>query len=337
MSQNIINYGATPNDGEGDQLRTAFIKTEDNFDQLWAAGPVGSNIKITGGNIVVQNTNGNLTLSPNGTGKVITNTILPRGNNIYNLGSADFRYRKLWVGTDGADIIGNLVVGGTITANQFNIQELTGNVYFNETLGVAGSASVGGNIIAGNIQSLATVSAVGTITSGNLSTPGYVSAAGNVTGGNIITGGQIYAAGNVTANNLSLTGSLTASKTLITANIEPYVIFKSGVTEITEYDYTAGSIFYQADITDVITTANIINFTLATGSTTTLRFYFVQGVSGITSGVPTIWQINGATQTIKWLNDVVPTPHQNKTDIIDIDIINNAGTYIIYGKVDNYG
>ena len=45
-TQQQINYGASANDGQGDPLRTAFIKTDDNFDNVWLAGPVGSNITI---------------------------------------------------------------------------------------------------------------------------------------------------------------------------------------------------------------------------------------------------------------------------------------------------
>ena len=36
MSQQIINVGSSPNDGAGDPIRTAFIKTNTNFTQLFA-------------------------------------------------------------------------------------------------------------------------------------------------------------------------------------------------------------------------------------------------------------------------------------------------------------
>lgn len=36
MAQQIINVGTTPNDGTGDTLRGAFIKTDENFDDLYA-------------------------------------------------------------------------------------------------------------------------------------------------------------------------------------------------------------------------------------------------------------------------------------------------------------
>jgi hypothetical protein len=112
MAQNIINYGASANDGEGDSLRNAFIKTDDNFDQIWAAGPVGSNVTILNNTVSVVNTNGNLILSPNGIGIIQTNRPLyPRLDNTYNLGSPDLRYRSIFVGSGGITANGNLTLG----------------------------------------------------------------------------------------------------------------------------------------------------------------------------------------------------------------------------------
>jgi hypothetical protein len=112
MAQNIINYGASANDGEGDSLRNAFIKTDDNFDQIWAAGPVGSNVTILNNTVSVVNTNGNLVLSPNGIGIIQTNRPLyPRLDNTYNIGSPELRYRGIFVGSGGITANGNLTLG----------------------------------------------------------------------------------------------------------------------------------------------------------------------------------------------------------------------------------
>jgi hypothetical protein len=43
MTQEIINIGAQPNDGEGDPLRTAFGKINNNFTQLFSTGFFTSN------------------------------------------------------------------------------------------------------------------------------------------------------------------------------------------------------------------------------------------------------------------------------------------------------
>ena len=112
MAQEIINYGNTANDGTGDPLRDAFIKVDDNFTQIWAAGPVGSNITIQNNTVSVINTNGNLILSPNGVGIIQTNRPLyPRLDNTYDVGSENLRYRSIFVGAGGITNDGNLTLG----------------------------------------------------------------------------------------------------------------------------------------------------------------------------------------------------------------------------------
>ena len=48
MTQEVINVGAQPNDGEGDPLRTAFGKINNNFTQLFSTGFFTSNAYSTG-------------------------------------------------------------------------------------------------------------------------------------------------------------------------------------------------------------------------------------------------------------------------------------------------
>ena len=106
-----INTGAIPNDGTGDPLRTAFTETNLNFDQIYAAGPVGSNVRIANNAILTTNTNGNLVLNPNGIGNVVSNAhVKPDQTRIRNLGSPDL----LWLGVyaQTANIASNVAIGG---------------------------------------------------------------------------------------------------------------------------------------------------------------------------------------------------------------------------------
>lgn len=76
MSQQTINIGAAPNDGTGDPLRTAFDKTNDNFDELYPLAPtadqkaalVGTSGTPASGNKYVTNADTRLTDSRNPTG-----------------------------------------------------------------------------------------------------------------------------------------------------------------------------------------------------------------------------------------------------------------------------
>ena len=76
MAKQTVNLGSSANDGTGDPLRTAFDKINDNFDELYlySTATTGNNITITGNTIASDNTNGNITLDPNGTGRVVLAT-----------------------------------------------------------------------------------------------------------------------------------------------------------------------------------------------------------------------------------------------------------------------
>lgn len=71
MARQTINIGSSANDGTGDPLRTAFDKINDNFQEIYGATSVGTNIDITANTIASTNTNGDITLDPAGTGLVV--------------------------------------------------------------------------------------------------------------------------------------------------------------------------------------------------------------------------------------------------------------------------
>jgi hypothetical protein len=114
MAQLIIDTGAAANDGTGDPLRTAFTDTNLNFTAIYTAGPVDSNVQITNNTIFTINTNGNLVLSPNGTGKVVANVdVVPNMANVRNLGSSTARWSTAYI--QYLDITNTVVIGGNLT------------------------------------------------------------------------------------------------------------------------------------------------------------------------------------------------------------------------------
>ena len=191
-TQQQIDYGAAPNDGTGNPLRTAFIKTDENFDNIWLAGPVGSNITILNNSIQVNNTNGNLILSPNGVGNVQFNRdAIPRLNNTYNLGGPSLRWRGIFLGTDGINSSGN------ITAN---------NVFSTGIISAVGNISTSSNLLTGQ-----QVIANGQIQTGTgFFTAGYLSVTGNTALANLSATGNITSAANVIGNTVSATGNVVA-------------------------------------------------------------------------------------------------------------------------------
>jgi hypothetical protein len=102
MAQQIINLGTSANAGDGDNLRSAMDKTNDNFTEVYTAGPVGSNITIANNSITSTNTNGNISLATDGTGVIqITNNVIPDTNDLRYIGSATNRPRGIYAGSAG--------------------------------------------------------------------------------------------------------------------------------------------------------------------------------------------------------------------------------------------
>jgi len=202
-TQQQIDYGAAANDGTGDPLRTAFIKTDDNFDNIWLAGPVGSNITIINNTVQANDTNGNLILSPNGIGVVQTNSkLLPRLNNTYDLGSTALKYRAGYFGTGGLTVDGNVNITGNLTAGNISytsnvfVGDLEGSVFADDSTVMvdaidnvlyAGRAAISGNVTGGNISTSSRV----------ISTPTALANLTAVAGGRaFINDGNLAAAGN---------------------------------------------------------------------------------------------------------------------------------------------
>ena len=214
-TQQQINYGAAANDGQGDPLRTAFIKTDDNFDAIWNTGPVGSNITILNNVIQSNNVNGNIVIRPNGVGVIQANaSILPNTANLRDLGSTGQRWRAAYIGSGGLSVDGNVTVTGNLTAGNISytgnvfVGDLQGSVYAddstimvdavdNEMFASAvtfGRANVSGNVTAnyfiGNGSQLTGIAS----SYGNANVATYLASGFGTIGSNsIVTNGNIVA------------------------------------------------------------------------------------------------------------------------------------------------
>ena len=222
MAQQIINLGTSANAGDGDDLRSAMDKTNDNFTEVYTAGPVGSNITITNNSISSTNTNGNITLATDGTGVIqIANNIVPDVNNLRWIGTANNRPMGIYVGSAGLIADGPINVpnfanatvrDSTITTPVQGMIVVTANVYqgyigsaWTALAGSAGISAVADDTspqLGGNL-SLASFNIDGT---GSINITGAVTASANVTGAYIIgDGSQLtgVVASSVAAANVS--------------------------------------------------------------------------------------------------------------------------------------
>jgi hypothetical protein len=145
--QQIINVGQVANDGTGESLRDAFNAVNNNFANVWTAGPVNSQVVISNNKITTDVTNLDLVLAGNGVGNVtLSSTTVPSIDSVYDLGSPtryfDSLYARYLV-SNYASVNGNITSTGNVTGQFF-----FGNGYF--LTGIAGGAS---NINLNNVQS----------------------------------------------------------------------------------------------------------------------------------------------------------------------------------------
>ena len=217
--QQIINVGTAPNDGDGDSLRNAFVKTNTNFTTLFGTAGI-TGIASGTSNLSIPVANGNVTISATGVPNVIV--VGPLGatitgnlnvTNTANIGNIVVPGPIVATGTiqgigdiTGVAITasGNLTSGayifgdGGFLSNVTAVSNLAVTQISNSTT-IMAVASAGGNITT-QVNGVANIL---TLTTTSVTTGKLISATGNVTAGNLITAGQVSATGNVTGGNIN--------------------------------------------------------------------------------------------------------------------------------------
>jgi hypothetical protein len=236
MTQQIINLGTAANNGTGDNLRSAMDKTNDNFTELYANTSVGSNIRFSGQTISSTNTNGNISLGPNGTGVIqIAQNVLPDADNLRLIGNNTMRPLGLYVGTAGVitkgpvqlPIFANAAVrDSTITQPITGMIVNTANVFqsYNGTSWASPASAYGDSQV---------TALLGNFGANLYSSTGNITTTGNISGGNILGNGSFltgvvgnYNDANVTTllgtlgtNVISGTGNITTTGNITGGNL----------------------------------------------------------------------------------------------------------------------
>jgi len=250
MTYELVDVGAAPDDGNGDPLRTAYIKINNNFINLSQVGTTkisngASNVNIPyeDGNIYagVGNVSNVLTITNTG---IIGKTVSAVGNistgnffigNGYYLTDIS-QARSIVFGTSNVSIPSidgniNSVVQGNLTLRVSpNLVTVLGD------LNITGNATISGNITRNAIAfgsselgfftsdgnanvTIAGTSNVAVFTTSGLNVTGLISASGNITGGNLNTGGRVSATGNLTGSNITTAGVVTAGGNVTGSNV----------------------------------------------------------------------------------------------------------------------
>jgi len=106
----------------------------------------------------------------------------------------------------------------------------------------------------------------------------------------------------------------------------------SGATGTVVHNCSNGTTFVHNSISSNFT-ANLTSFVLASGYSTTVKLILNQGA---TPYIPSALQIGGVAQTVNYLGGSI-TGNANKKDIVSYEILNDSGTYTICAKLESFG
>jgi hypothetical protein len=210
MAQQIINIGEVANDGTGEKLRDAFLAVNANFGEIYAAGPVGSNIQITNGTITTLD-NLDLTLNPSGSANIqLAGAMVPSISGVYSLGRPSRRFDSVHATYYYGNGLGITGVTNINNGNSSVVIAPGGNI----TVSVAGSTAL---VISNSVATFDT----DIVTSGNITADSFV---GNISGNIAVEGtdqgllynnsGQVAVADGFAydpeTQSITVTGSVTA-------------------------------------------------------------------------------------------------------------------------------
>jgi hypothetical protein len=246
------------------------------------------------------------------------------------------------------------ISSGSIYAANFvgNGSQLSGIAGANVT-GTVGIASVSGTASTVTTAAQPNITSIGTLTSlgvnGTITAVSITANTGvftgngagltNIPGSSIIGGiGIATTAGTVTTNaqpNITSVGTLTGLNVggLAIFGLSQDITISGSPTGTVNYDLNNGVVF---DVTPTGNwTANITGIPNVNNRTTVVTFIITQGA---TAYVPTVFQIAGSAQTVKWVGGGVPLGTIGKIDVISYSIIrSNVGGYSVLGQYASYG
>jgi len=127
-----------------------------------------------------------------------------------------------------------------------------------------------------------------------------------------------------------ITDGLSASAAPLISEVSSTI---NGATGTVVHNTTTGGVFYHtAPATNFI--ANFTNVPTTNDRITTVALIIAQGV---TQYMPTVVEINNATQTIEWFGGSVPGGTANGFDIVSFTLIRQSSTWTVLGASSTYG
>ena len=209
--------------------------------------------------------------------------------------------------------------GQTVNINEFGGYTQIGNGALNSSSTSTGALVVSGGLgITGNANIGGTVRITNTTASTSSSTGALVISGGVGISGTLNVGVDLGISG---LNTLTYTSEKLNTKT------------SAGSAGTVTHDLSTGSIFYHSSISNNFT-ANFTNVPTTNDRAIGVTLILAQGVTPYMS---TVLQLDGSTQTIKWVNNTTPTGTASKVDIVGFSLIRTGSAWTVLGQYSTYG
>ncbi len=244
MAKQTINIGTNANDGTGDPLRTAFTKINENFTELYSAdgnlNTLDANLDVNGNSIVTGVTNGDITISQNGTGNINLGALVINGTNISSDDSTQITIAENIQTTGTINVAGaatlatslTLASGATVTAildedamgsnsntalaTQQSIKAYIDAQNLSQAITFVGDDSTGTAVNSGETFQIAGGTGLTSAVSGDTMTLAIDSTVATLTGSQTLTNKVLTAP---TINGATMTGNVTVDNLIFNDNI----------------------------------------------------------------------------------------------------------------------
>ena len=187
------------------------------------------------------------------------------------------------------------------------------------------AAAADASLILGNLEASGNAAVTGNVTvTTDLTVTGNTTASTNLT----VTGNTTLSTDLAVTGNTTLTGGLTVAGALVAAEMAEIATSGTISTNVLTLDWTATNISYVS--------SPAANFTLniTNAPTTDDRALSVTVIvtQGATAYIPSVLQIGGAGQTIKWAGGSAPSGTANKIDIFSFVLLRTGSAWTVFGS-----
>lgn len=284
MAQQTLDIGHTANDGQGDTLRDAMDKVNDNFNEIYASPLFNADIVISGNEIRANRSNDDLVFKPSGTGSITFPAIRINDNNIEGTRSND--NINLKPSGTGSVVFGSIKINGTsLSSDDSSFININEGLIVDGTLAVSGTSTLTG---ATSISSTLAVPS-GLTTLSTLSVTGTTNLVGTTTIDNLTFNDNTI--GSSSNADINLTPGGTGSVVISNLTVDSNINITDNIIKTTQSDSdlvispagTGQVVISKADINSGAIDNTVIGATTpAAGTFTTLTANTSAVIDGVT-------------------------------------------------------